>query len=88
MPACGGRGRTRDGRSFGTARTAASDRSEEFADRARVSEDAGAEPCLCAAHHPWEKGCVENLSELIRKYFPKGSDPSLVTEADVQGGVR
>lgn len=66
------------------AHTVTPDRGKEFADWARVSEATGAEFYLCAAHHPWEKGCVENLNGLLREYFPKGSDLSLVTDEDVQ----
>lgn len=66
------------------ALTVTPDRGSEFADWARVSGATGAEFYFCAAHHPWEKGCVENLNGLIREYFPKGADLSLVTDEDVQ----
>lgn len=66
------------------ALTVTPDRGKEFTGWARVSAATGAKLFLCAAHHPWERGCVENLNELIREYFPKGSDLSLLTDGDVQ----
>lgn len=65
------------------ALTVAPDRGMEFADWARVTEATGAEFYFCAAHHPWEKGCVENVNGLLREYFPKGTDFSLVSDAEV-----
>jgi transposase, IS30 family len=37
----------------------------------------------CDAYKPWQKGGVENVNGLIRQYFPKQTDFSLVTQADV-----
>lgn len=66
------------------ALTVTPDRGKEFAGWARVTEATGAEFYLCAAHHPWEKGCVENANGLLREYFPKGTDLSPVTEGEVR----
>lgn len=65
------------------ALTVTPDRGTEFADRPRVKEATGAELCFCAAHHPWEKGTVENTNGLLREYFPKGTDFSAVSDGDV-----
>ena len=54
------------------ALTVTPDRGTEFADWPRVKEATGAEFYFCAAHHPWEKGTVENTNGLLREYFPKG----------------
>lgn len=66
------------------ALTVTPDRGKEFTGWARVSAATGAKLCLRAARHPWDKGCVENLNGLIREYFPKGSDLSLLTDGDIQ----
>ena len=66
------------------ARTVTSDRGKEFAGWAAVTGATGAEFYLCAAHHPWEKGCVENANGLLRQYFPKGTDFSSVTDEEVR----
>lgn len=65
------------------ARTVTPDRGKEFAGWGRVTEATGAEFYLCAAHHPWEKGCVENANGLLRQYFPKGTDFSAVADEEV-----
>lgn len=52
--------------------------------RPRVKRETGAPFCFCAAHHPWEKGSVENANGLVREYFPKGTDFSGVTDGEVR----
>ncbi len=38
---------------------------------------------FCHPYHSWEKGTVENSIGLVREYFPKGSDLSLVENWEV-----
>jgi len=35
-------------------------------------------------YHSWERGANENINGLVRKYFPKGTDFSEVTEQQVE----
>lgn len=65
------------------ALTVTPDRGTEFADWPRVTRETGAEFYFCAAHHPWEKGMVENTNGLVREYFPKGTDFSSVADEEV-----
>ena len=35
-------------------------------------------------YHSWERGLNEHTNGLFRQYFPKGSDLSILSDADVQ----
>lgn len=50
-----------------------------------MTDATGAEFHFCSPRHPWEKGAVENTNGLIRKYFPKGTDFSLVADERIGG---
>ena len=39
---------------------------------------------FCHAYHSWEKGGVENRNRVIRRFFPKGTDFSKVSDKDIQ----
>ena len=38
---------------------------------------------FCWPYHSWEKGGVENVNRLIRRYVPKGCDISMYTDEDI-----
>ena len=38
---------------------------------------------FCHPYHSWEKGGVENTNKLIRRYVPKGSDISQLSDAHI-----
>lgn len=39
---------------------------------------------FCHAYHSWEKGAVENRNKVIRRFFPKGTDFTGVSEKAIQ----
>ena len=39
---------------------------------------------FCDPHAAWQKGSVENVNQRIRRFIPKGTDLSLITEEELQ----
>jgi hypothetical protein len=52
-------------------------------DSQTVRVDAGIDVFFCDPHAPWQRGSNENTNGLLRQYFPKGTDFSSVTEAQL-----
>ena len=50
----------------------------------KLSELIGAPIYFCEPYHSWEKGGVENVNRLIRRYVPKGCDISNYSSDDIQ----
>ena len=60
------------------------DNGKEFAGHARIAARLGAQIYFAKPYHAWERGLNEHTNGLVRQYFPKGSDFSTLTPADVQ----
>lgn len=59
------------------------DRGSEGADHWKLRMDYGIDTFHCDPYCSWQKGSVENSNGLIRRFFPKGTDFSLITDHDV-----
>jgi transposase, IS30 family len=60
------------------------DNGKEFAAHAQIAAKLGAHIYFAKPYHSWERGLNEHTNGLVRQYFPKGSDFSTLTSADVQ----
>ena len=60
------------------------DNGKEFASHAQIATSLGALSYFAKPYHSWERGLNEHTNGLFRQYFPKGSDLSILSDADVQ----
>ena len=53
----------------------------------REHEALGIPSFFCDPYSSWQKGGIENANKMLRRYFPKGTDFSLVSQEDVDRAV-
>ncbi len=59
------------------------DQGPEMRDWTHIAVAADIEIFFCDPHSPWQRGTNENTNGLLRQYFPKGSDLSVHSAADL-----
>lgn len=60
------------------------DNGSEFCWHDKVNEALKTQSFFCNPYSSWEKGTVENINGLIRRFFPKKTDFDKITEEEIQ----
>jgi IS30 family transposase len=64
------------------------DRGKELADHKRFSLATNIDVYFCDPRSPWQRGSNENTNRLLRQYFPKGTDLSVHSPAQLNRVAR
>lgn len=64
--------------------TITSDNGKEFANHQAIADLLQVDYYFAHPYHSWERGSNENLNGLVRQYFPKGSDFTLIADDQIQ----
>ncbi len=64
------------------------DRGKEMAEHQRFTLATDVKVYFCDPHNPWQRGSNENTNGLLRQYFPKGTDLSGHSQAQLNAVAR
>lgn len=60
------------------------DNGSEFCWHEKVNEELNTKSFFCKPYHAWEKGTVENINGMIRRFFPKKTDFDNIIDEQIQ----
>ena len=55
----------------------------EFSKHEIINKTVNTKSYFCKPYHSWEKGTVENINGLIRRFLPKGTDFDTISEEQI-----
>jgi IS30 family transposase len=64
------------------------DRGKEMANHKRFTLATDIKVYFCDPRSPWQRGSNENTNGLLRQYFPKGIDVSMISQAKLNAVAR
>ena len=60
------------------------DNGKEFSKHEIINKEFNIKSYFCKPYHSWEKGTVENINGIIRRFFPKGTDFDMITNKQIK----
>ena len=66
------------------AKTMTLDNGREFAGHERLAKELGLDVYFARPYHAWERGLNEQINGMVRWWFPKGTDFSTVSAAEIR----